>query len=756
METANFKLGGISCASCVKTIEQVLRSLPGVQESNVNFATEEANVEYDAAHLTTEQIIKAVRDSGYQAQLLLPLEIATEEPPGKSLEQKQLQLKVIVGSISSALLVGAMLHHLGISNLFAWVAPPWVQMVLATPVQFWVGAGFYRGAWAALKRRSSDMNTLIVLGTTIAYLYSVWITLSGELFSKFFSPFFHVKGMHLEVYFEASTVVITLTLVGRYLEHRAKGETAGAIKKLLGLQAKTARVLRRGKEVDIPLASLVVDDIVLVRPGEKIPVDGVVISGSSAVDEAMITGESLPVSKSVGDEVVGATMNKMGSFQFRATRVGRDTTLAQIIKLVQQAQGSKAPIQKLADQITGWFVPAVMAIAIATFFLWLILGKNPSLAIFTTVSVLIIACPCALGLATPTSITVGIGKGAEYGILIKGAESLEIAHRIKTIVLDKTGTLTEGKPGVTDYITVAGTEDHHEIKLLKLAAAVERKSEHPLAEAVVNYAQAQEAMDTSLEVGDFLAIAGSGVRGIVANHLVQIGTQQWFDELGIDTQSLQSTKIAWEDQSKTAVFIALDGVLAGLLGISDRLKPSSASAVSTLKSMGLEVVMLTGDNQRTAAAIAREVGISQVFAEVRPEQKAMTIQKLQALGKLVAMVGDGINDAPALAQADLGIALGTGTDVAIAASDITLITGDLQGIITALRLSRATMKNIRENLIFAFAYNVIGIPIAAGILFPFGGLLLNPMISGAAMALSSISVLGNALRLRKFSKHHNL
>ncbi len=742
METANFKLGGISCASCVKTIEQAIRSLPGIQESNVNFATEEANVEYDAAHLTTDQIIKAVKDSGYQAQLLLPLDIAPEESPGKSLEQKQLQRKVIVGSISSALLVGAMLHHLGISNLFAWVSPPWVQMLLATPVQFWVGQGFYQGAWAALKRRSSDMNTLIVLGTTIAYLYSALITINPQLFT--------VPGRMPEVYFEASAVVITLTLVGRYLEHRAKGETAGAIKKLLGLQAKTARVIRRGQEIDLPLASLVVDDIILVRPGEKIPVDGIVISGSSAVDEAMITGESLPVDKSVGDEVVGATINKMGSFQFRATRVGRDTTLAQIVKLVQQAQGSKAPIQKLADQITSWFVPAVMGIAIVTFIFWFAMG-NPSLAIFTTVSVLIIACPCALGLATPTSITVGIGQGAKYGILIKGAESLEIAHRVKTIVLDKTGTLTEGKPGVTDYITVAGTKDHHEIELLALAAAIEHKSEHPLAEAVVNYAKTQEAWDSSLMVEDFLAIAGSGVQGIVKNQLVQIGTQRWFQELSIDTHALESPKIAWEDQGKTAVFIALDGILAGLLGISDRLKPSSAAAISTLKSMGIEVVMLTGDNSRTAEAIAREVGIIKVFAEVRPDQKAITIRKLQESGKLVAMVGDGINDAPALAQSDLGIALGTGTDVAIAASDITLMTGDLQGIITALRLSRATMKNIQENLIFAFGYNVIGIPIAAGILFPLGGLLLNPIIAGAAMALSSISVLSNALRLQKFS-----
>lgn len=753
METANFKLGGISCASCVQTIERAVRSLPGVVSCNVNFATEEANVTYEAT-LTPEQIIKAVQGAGYQAQLLPPFALDIEVKPGTTPEQRELQAKVLVGAIASSLLMGAMLYHLGISNLFAWVAPPWVQMVLATPVQFWVGFGFYRGAWAALKHRSSDMNTLIVLGTSIAYLYSALITINPQLFT-FVNPS-SPHGLHPaaypEVYFEASAVVITLTIVGRYLEHRAKGETAGAIKKMLGLQPKTARVIRRGQEVDIPLSSLVVDDLVVVRPGEKIPVDGVIVSGSSAVDESMITGESVPVSKSLDDEVVGATINKTGSFQFRATRVGQDTTLAQIIKLVQQAQGSKAPIQKIADQVTSWFVPAVIVVAIATLALWSLAG-NPRLGIFAAVSVLIIACPCALGLATPTSITVGIGKGAEFGILIKGAESLEVAHRIKTIVVDKTGTLTQGKPGVTGYITVQGTKD--ELKLLKLAAAVERKSEHPLAEAVVNYAQAQEALDLSLEVADFQAIAGSGVRGIVAKHLIHIGTQRWFQELDIDTQPLEATKIQWENQSRTAVFIALDGALAGLMGIADHLKPSSAAAISTLKSMGLEVVMLTGDNRRTAEAIAREVGIpsSAIYAEVRPDQKASTIKKLQSSGKLVAMVGDGINDAPALAQADVGIALGTGTDVAIAASDITLMTGDLQGIITALRLSRATMKNIRENLFFAFAYNVIGIPIAAGILFPLWGLLLNPMLAGAAMALSSISVLGNALRLRQFHPH---
>jgi len=547
---------------------------------------------------------------------------------------------------------------------------------------------------------------------------------------------------------EVAAVVVTLILLGRLLENRAKGQTSEAIRKLMGLQAKTARVIRNGREVDIPIAEVVLGDVILVRPGEKIPVDGEIIEGSSTIDEAMVTGESVAVKKQPGDEVIGATINKTGSFKFRAMRVGKDTFLAQIVKLVQQAQGSKAPIQRLADQVTGWFVPAVIAIAIATFILWYNLMGNVTIALITTVGVLIIACPCALGLATPTSIMVGTGKGAEHGILIKGADSLELAQKLQTVVLDKTGTITQGKPTVTDFITVNGTVNSNELKLLRLAASVERNSEHPLAEAVVQYAQSQQ-----VELNDareFEAIAGSGVQGHVSNQWVQIGTHRWMKELGIDTSALEQDWERLEYLGKTVIWLAVDGKVQGIMAISDAVKPSSANAIRILQKMGLEVVMLTGDNHRTAVVIAREVGIKRVMAEVRPDQKAAQIENLQAEGKIVAMVGDGINDAPALAQADVGMAIGTGTDVAIAASDITLISGDLQGIVTAIQLSRATMRNIKQNLFFAFIYNMAGIPIAAGILYPIFGWLLSPIIAGGAMAFSSVSVVTNALRLRNF------
>jgi len=584
------------------------------------------------------------------------------------------------------------------------------------------------------------MDTLIALGTSAAYFYSLFPTL--------FPSFFINQGLTPDVYYETAAVVITLILLGRLFENRAKGQTSEAIRKLIGLQAKTARLIRNGREVDVPIEEVQIGDVILVRPGEKIPVDGEVVDGTSTIDEGMVTGESVPVKKQPGDEVIGATINKTGSFKFRATRVGSDTVLAQIVQLVQQAQGSKAPIQRLADQVTGWFVPAVIAIALLTFIIWFNFTGNVTLALITTVGVLIIACPCALGLATPTSVMVGTGKGAENGILIKGAESLELAHKIQTIVLDKTGTITQGKPTVTDFVTVNGTANGNEIRLVQLAASVERNSEHPLAEAVVRYAQSQEV--TLADVKEFEAVAGSGVQGIVSDSLVQIGTQRWMSELGIDTQALQQDKERLEYLGKTAIWIAVDRQIQGLMGISDAIKPTSIQAISALQKLGLEVVMLTGDNRRTAETIAREVGIKRVLAEVRPDQKAATVQKLQSEGKIVAMVGDGINDAPALAQADVGMAIGTGTDVAIAASDITLISGDLRSIVTAIQLSRATIRNIRQNLFFAFIYNVAGIPIAAGILFPIFGWLLNPIIAGAAMAFSSVSVVTNALRLRKF------
>ncbi|MEL7418805.1 MAG: copper-translocating P-type ATPase, partial [Cyanobacteria bacterium J06555_3] len=579
----------------------------------------------------------------------------------------------------------------------------------------------------------------IVLGTSAAYLYSLFATL--------FPSFFIARGLAAEVYYETAAVVITMILLGRWFESRARGKTSEAIRQLIGLQAKSARVIRQGKEIDLPIAKVEIGDVILVRPGEKIPVDGTIISGGSTVDEAMVTGESIPVQKRSGDEIIGATINQTGSFKFKATRVGADTVLAQIVKLVQDAQASKAPIQRLADRVTSWFVPVVMAIAVLTFILWFAIAKNISLALINTVGVLIIACPCALGLATPTSIMVGTGKGAANGILIKDAVSLELAHKLHTIVLDKTGTITQGKPTVTNFQSV-GASDRHELEMLSLIAAVEGNSEHPLAAAIVEYARSQ---DIELEeCKNFQAIAGSGVQGQVLARLVQIGTQRWMSELGIATSNLQQLKDTWSELAQTVVFIAIDGKLVGIMGIADAVKPSSAAAVKALRSLDLEVVMLTGDNQKTAQAIARQIGIVRVAAEVRPSRKAAKIKELQQEGKIVAMVGDGINDAPALAQADVGIAIGTGTDVAIAASDITLISGELQGIVTAIKLSQATINNIRQNLFFAFFYNVLGIPIAAGVLYPFTGWLLNPIIAGVAMAFSSVSVVTNALRLRNF------
>ncbi|MBW4572810.1 MAG: heavy metal translocating P-type ATPase [Tolypothrix carrinoi HA7290-LM1] len=752
MENATLKLRGMSCASCARSIEDAISSVPGVNECIVNFGAEQATIQYDPRRTDLEVIQEAVDAVGYSAYPLQEQNLMAGEDDAEKKhrlkESRDLKAKVTVGGIISIVLViGSLPMMTGLNLPFipVWLHNPWVQLILTTPVQFWCGYSFYVNAWKALKRHAATMDTLIALGTSAAYLYS--------LFPTFFPSFFINQGLMPDVYYETAAVVITLILLGRLFENRAKGQTSEAIRKLIGLQAKTARLIRNGREIDVPIAEVQIGDVVVVRPGEKIPVDGEVVEGTSTIDEAMVTGESLPVKKQPGDEVIGATINKTGSFKFRATRVGSNTVLAQIVQLVQQAQGSKAPIQRLADSVTGWFVPAVIAIALLTFIIWFNFMGNITLALLTTVGVLIIACPCALGLATPTSVMVGTGKGAENGILIKGAESLELAHKIQTIVLDKTGTITQGKPTVTDFVTVNGTANGNEIKLVQLAASVERNSEHPLAEAVVRYSQSQEVETryiASVQVKDFEAVAGSGVQGIVSAHLVQIGTQRWMEELGIDTIPLQQDKECLEYLGKTAIWIAVDGKIQGLMGIADAIKPTSIQAVRALQKLGLEVVMLTGDNQRTAEAIANEVGIKRVYAEVRPDQKAATVQKLQLKGHIVAMVGDGINDAPALAQADVGMAIGTGTDVAIAASDITLISGDLRSIVTAIQLSRATIRNIRQNLFFAFIYNVAGIPIAAGILFPIFGWLLNPIIAGAAMAFSSVSVVTNALRLRNF------
>jgi Cu+-exporting ATPase len=747
MNTITLKLRGMSCAACAHSIESAIRAVPGVNESNVNFGIERASITYNPAQTDVAAIQAAVVAAGYSAEPIQEEDLLNgdndTERKSRQAESRDLQIKVWTGGIISAILViGSipMMTGLSVPLIPMWLHNSWFQAIVTAPVQFWCGKSFYVNSWKALKRHASTMDTLIALGTSAAYFYSLFVTIfPGVLISQ---------GLEPSVYYETAAVVITLILLGRLFENRARGQTSEAIRKLMGLQAKKARIVRNGQELEVSIAEVQLDDVILVRPGEKIPVDGEVIEGSSTVDEAMVTGESIAAKKQPGDEVIGATINKTGSFKFRATRIGKDTFLAQIVKLVQQAQGSKAPIQKLADRVTGWFVPVVIAIAILTFIIWYNIMGNVTLALTTTVGVLIVACPCALGLATPTSILVGTGKGAENGILIKGADSLELAHKLQIIVLDKTGTLTQGKPTVTDFITIDGTDHNNELNLLQLAASVEQNSEHPLAEAVVQYARSQQVEITDL--AEFKAIAGSGVQGQVGGRFVRVGTQRWMNELGLNAQALEGQRDKLEHLGKTVIWIAVDQKVQGIMGIADALKPSSADTVRMLQKLGLEVVMLTGDNRPTAEVIAREVGIARVFAEVRPEQKASTISELQASGKIVAMVGDGINDAPALAQADVGIAIGTGTDVAIAASDITLISGDLQGIITAIQLSRATMRNIRQNLFFAFVYNIAGIPIAAGILFPLFGWLLSPMIAGGAMAFSSVSVVTNALRLRNF------
>jgi len=750
VEQQTLRLYGMSCAACAQRVETVLGRVPGVEECRVNFATEQASVQFDPARIDLEGLQAAFSKAGYRAEpLAAPAAASEAEEAERDRQTQQLQRKLSVGGFASAvLIVGGlpMMTGLDLPWIPGWLHHPLLQLVLATPVVVWVGQSFFLGAWKAFWQRSADMNLLVALGTGAAYLYS--------LLPTFFPDWLRARGLPPDVYYETAAVVITLVLLGRWFEQRARRQTSAAIRQLMGLQAKTARRLHDGHEEDVPIESVQVGDRLLVRPGETIPTDGRIVSGCSMLDESMVTGESLPVAKGPGDEVIGATLNQTGSFQFEASRVGQDTLLAQIVRLVQQAQTSKAPIQKLADRVTGWFVPVVMAIAISTFVVWFVATGNLTLAMLTTVGVLVIACPCALGLATPTSVMVGTGKGAECGLLIDGADSLEIAHRVQAIAFDKTGTLTQGQPQVTDFVAVAGIAAEGE--LLRLAAAVEQASEHPLAAATVNYARRQEVGDWP-EATDFEAIAGSGVQARVGDRTVQIGTPHWLAELGIateatlpDGEAIAARARQWEAECKTVIWLAVDGEVAGLLAIADALKPNAAAVVNKLRQLHLEVVMITGDNPRTAEAIAQQAGIRRVYAQVRPDRKAAIVRELQAEGKCVAMVGDGINDAPALAQADVGIALGTGTDVAIAAADIALISGDLKGIVTAIQLSRATLRNIRSNLFFAFIYNVAGIPIAAGVLYPLGGWLLNPMLAGAAMAFSSVSVVANALRLRSF------
>jgi len=667
---------------------------------------------------------------------------AEEEPSGQDSESAErraeiadLTRRVVVAAVLTAPVLFAVMA--GRLVPVGALANHWVELALIAPVMLYSGWPIHRTGWLSLAHRSAEMNSLITIGTSAAFGYSLLVTVA---------PGFLPSALR-DVYFEAVGVIITLILLGRLFEARAKAGTGEAIRKLIGLQARNARIIRDGVEADIPVEEVLAGDIVAVRPGEKIPVDGEVVEGHSSVDESMVTGESIPITKRPGDTVIGATINQTGAFRFRATKVGRDTMLAQIVRLVKQAQGSKAPIQRLADLVAGYFVPVVIFIAIATFAVWFVFGPKPAFtsAMVSAVAVLIIACPCALGLATPLSIMVGTGKGAEQGILIRSAEALETAHRLDTIVLDKTGTITRGLPALTDVIPVGGVGEGD---LLRLAASAERPSEHPLAVAVVSGARSQELV--LAEPTEFESMTGRGIRAAVDGRTVLIGNPALLSAAGIHTAGLIEVAERLSDDGKTPLLVAIDGKAAGALGVADTVKPESASAVATLRRLGLQVAMMTGDNRRTGAAIARHVGIDRVLAEVLPDRKASEVRRLQAEGREVAMVGDGINDAPALAQADIGMAIGTGTDVAIESSDITLISGALTGVVTAIRLSRATMRNIRQNLFFAFAYNVIGIPVAAGVLYPFLGLRLSPMIAAAAMALSSLSVVTNANRLRGF------
>ncbi|MDI3309975.1 MAG: heavy metal translocating P-type ATPase [Thermoanaerobacterium sp.] len=724
-DKADLVLIGMSCASCATKIEKTLNKLPGVYKANVNFATEEASVEYNSDAISVEQMTKAIRDIGYDAKQKKDSALDYEKNEREA-EIKKTKAMVIISSILTFPLLLAMV--LKVFKLPAGILEmPWFQILLATPVQFIIGYRYYKGAWHNLKNMSANMDTLVALGTSAAYFYSLC-----NVFTKPMSE------IHNYLYFEASAVVITLITLGKMLEAIAKGKTSEAIKKLMGLQAKTARVIRNGEEIDIPIEEVEVGDIVVVRPGEKIPVDGVIVEGSSAIDESMITGESIPVDKNVNDEVIGATINKTGTFKFKATKVGKDTVLSQIIKMVEDAQGSKAPIQEIADKVSGVFVPVVIGIAVITFLIWYLILGNFNAGIISAVSVLVIACPCALGLATPTSVMVGTGKGAENGILIKGGEYLQKAKEINAIVLDKTGTITKGEPVVTDVISFSELKKDD---LLYLAAIAEKNSEHPLGKAIVN--KSKENCEKLPDPSKFETIPGYGICAIINEKEYYIGNRRLMDRQNVDISDIKSSLEELEKEGKTVMILSSECKALGVIAVADVPKEDSAKAIQELKALNIDVYMITGDNARTAEAIAKQVGIDHVLAEVLPEKKAEEVIKLQKQGKIVAMVGDGINDAPALAQSDLGIAIGTGTDVAIETSDITLISGSLMSLVTAIKLSRATMRNIYQNLFWAFIYNTIGIPFAAA------G-LLNPAIAGGAMAFSSVSVVSNALRLRRF------
>jgi Cu+-exporting ATPase len=768
--TETLAISGMTCASCVARNEKALARVPGVLHAQVNLATEKATIEYLPGAAGRDDFVAAVRRAGYEvaepARRTAPATDTGDEADPEGLARRaaylRLRRKVAVGAVLSALVF---LGSMGFAFVPSLLTSGWVLWALATPVQFWVGRQFYRAALAAARHGSTTMDTLVALGSSAAYLYSA----AGVLFPGFFDH----HGLGAPMYFDSASLIITLILLGRLLEARAKGQTGEAIRTLIGLQPRTARVLRDGHETDLPIAEVAHDDLVRVRPGEKVPVDGIVVEGSSAVDESMLTGEPLPVGRDPGDEVIGSTLNTSGTFTFRATRVGSETALAQIVRLVEQAQGARPPIARLADLIASWFVPAVMAIAGVTFVVWLLAGPQPALnyALINAIAVLVIACPCALGLATPTAVMVGTGKGAQNGVLIRDGASLETAHRLRTIVLDKTGTITEGRPAVTDIMPAAAAvpvlaglsatggdgdlspagpatgpgQPPSSDELLRLVAAAERGSEHPLAAAVV-----RAASERCLELpaaADFEAVAGHGVRAVVGGHEVLAGNERFVTLAGAGDPAAAGDLAA---AGKTPIYVAVDGRPAGLIAVADPVKPGAADAIARLHELGLRVVMLTGDRRETAAAIAAQVGLDEVIAEVLPDGKAAAVARLQAGGVRVGMVGDGVNDAPALAQADVGIAIGTGADVAIEASDVTLVSGDLHGVVTAIGLSRATMRTIKQNLFWAFAYNAALIPIAAGVLYPPFGILLNPIFAAAAMGLSSVTVVGNSLRLRRF------
>jgi Cu+-exporting ATPase len=717
--------------------------------ASVNLAAQSASVEYRAGEGDPAAFRAAVESAGYR----VPAPVPDEDPLALQARMQEEEESSLRSRLRVGVLLGVPLLLYSHWEMFAGhgrtplspFAGDLLQMALATPIQFWVGSRFYRGAWGAARHRTTDMNTLVALATTVAWLHSVAVTfLPGSLSAG-------LSESH--VYFDTSATIIVLVLLGRWFEARAKGRTSDAVRKLVGLAPKTARLLREGVERDVPLEEVRVGDALVVRPGEKVPVDGVVTEGGGSVDESMLTGEPMPAGKGTGDKVTGGTIDLDGRLVMRATAVGRDTVLARIASMVQVAQGSKPPIGRLADRIASWFVPAVLAAAALTFAGWYFLGPEPrwTWAMLNTIAVLIIACPCALGLATPTSIMVATGKGAELGILVRDGAGLETAHRVDTVVLDKTGTVTAGKPGLSAVRCApsgAAEGGKGEERLLRYAASAERGSAHPLADAVVRGAEARGiALETPVA---FASASGRGIRATVRGREVLVGNAAWLEEGGADPYGLLADAADLAESGATPVFVAIDGRGAGVLGVSDAVKPGAPKAIEALKAMGLEVVLLTGDNRRTARAVAREAGIDNVRAELLPEAKAAEVRALQAAGKVVAMVGDGINDAPALAQADVGMAIGTGTDIAIESGDIVLMGGELSGVATAIRLSHATIRNIRQNLFWAFAYNVLLIPVAAGALYPFFGILLNPVMAAAAMGLSSVTVVSNALRLRRF------